>query len=135
MTKRLKYESLEQFRQKVYKCKVVCLLILPYPVIFLISEIVVLVLRTNFSFICIQQKDSMVASDIQHKKCSAFQAKRVGCDKSLQQKEQKSKDSEFQLRSNFQQHSTHIRAQNCICLLYTSPSPRDLSTSRMPSSA
>ena len=23
----------------------------------------------------------------------------------------------------------------CICLLYTSPSPRDLSTSRMPSSA
>ena len=24
---------------------------------------------------------------------------------------------------------------NCICLLYTSPSPRDLSTSRMPSSA
>ena len=26
-------------------------------------------------------------------------------------------------------------AQNVICLLYTSPSPRDLSTSRMPSSA
>ena len=26
-------------------------------------------------------------------------------------------------------------AQNWICLLYTSPSPRDLSTSRMPSSA
>ena len=25
--------------------------------------------------------------------------------------------------------------QNCCCLLYTSPSPRDLSTSRMPSSA
>ena len=25
--------------------------------------------------------------------------------------------------------------QNCNCLLYTSPSPRDLSTSRMPSSA
>ena len=24
---------------------------------------------------------------------------------------------------------------DCICLLYTSPSPRDLSTSRMPSSA
>ena len=24
---------------------------------------------------------------------------------------------------------------NCVCLLYTSPSPRDLSTSRMPSSA
>ena len=24
---------------------------------------------------------------------------------------------------------------SCICLLYTSPSPRDLSTSRMPSSA
>ena len=27
------------------------------------------------------------------------------------------------------------RAAACICLLYTSPSPRDLSTSRMPSSA
>ena len=26
-------------------------------------------------------------------------------------------------------------AQRLICLLYTSPSPRDLSTSRMPSSA
>ena len=26
-------------------------------------------------------------------------------------------------------------AQACGCLLYTSPSPRDLSTSRMPSSA
>ena len=25
--------------------------------------------------------------------------------------------------------------QICVCLLYTSPSPRDLSTSRMPSSA
>ena len=25
--------------------------------------------------------------------------------------------------------------KGCICLLYTSPSPRDLSTSRMPSSA
>ena len=25
--------------------------------------------------------------------------------------------------------------ERCICLLYTSPSPRDLSTSRMPSSA
>ena len=30
---------------------------------------------------------------------------------------------------------THIDDNACICLLYTSPSPRDLSTSRMPSSA
>ena len=29
----------------------------------------------------------------------------------------------------------HEDLQNDICLLYTSPSPRDLSTSRMPSSA
>ena len=29
----------------------------------------------------------------------------------------------------------HIDGQDTICLLYTSPSPRDLSTSRMPSSA
>ena len=30
--------------------------------------------------------------------------------------------------------TTHVRQQR-LCLLYTSPSPRDLSTSRMPSSA
>ena len=29
----------------------------------------------------------------------------------------------------------HLREQYKDCLLYTSPSPRDLSTSRMPSSA
>ena len=28
-----------------------------------------------------------------------------------------------------------VREELCVCLLYTSPSPRDLSTSRMPSSA
>ena len=37
------------------------------------------------------------------------------------------------------QLAAHLNTQgptkNCICLLYTSPSPRDLSTSRMPSSA
>ena len=31
--------------------------------------------------------------------------------------------------------SENIQAMLCDCLLYTSPSPRDLSTSRMPSSA
>ena len=31
-------------------------------------------------------------------------------------------------------HASVVGA-NCLCLLYTSPSPRDLSTSRMPSSA
>ena len=30
---------------------------------------------------------------------------------------------------------THCKCNPCRCLLYTSPSPRDLSTSRMPSSA
>ena len=41
----------------------------------------------------------------------------------------------------FQKHSTHptagqdVVADSNDCLLYTSPSPRDLSTSRMPSSA
>ena len=30
---------------------------------------------------------------------------------------------------------SEILAGNKVCLLYTSPSPRDLSTSRMPSSA
>ena len=34
-------------------------------------------------------------------------------------------------------HEFHVQLDklDCICLLYTSPSPRDLSTSRMPSSA
>ena len=32
-------------------------------------------------------------------------------------------------------HNKTLAAQLCNCLLYTSPSPRDLSTSRMPSSA
>ena len=32
------------------------------------------------------------------------------------------------------ERSDHLKAR-CHCLLYTSPSPRDLSTSRMPSSA
>ena len=31
--------------------------------------------------------------------------------------------------------ASDLRIQAYICLLYTSPSPRDLSTSRMPSSA
>ena len=38
--------------------------------------------------------------------------------------------------SNFLDYSVNeINPQFDICLLYTSPSPRDLSTSRMPSSA
>ena len=32
-------------------------------------------------------------------------------------------------------HASRAYAENKNCLLYTSPSPRDLSTSRMPSSA
>ena len=35
----------------------------------------------------------------------------------------------------FPTRSHTVAAQGGICLLYTSPSPRDLSTSRMPSSA
>ena len=37
--------------------------------------------------------------------------------------------------NNFPKHLLPTEAQNANCLLYTSPSPRDLSTSRMPSSA
>jgi len=33
------------------------------------------------------------------------------------------------------ERSQHLKARMQVCLLYTSPSPRDLSTSRMPSSA
>ena len=32
-------------------------------------------------------------------------------------------------------HERFVQRERWICLLYTSPSPRDLSTSRMPSSA
>ena len=33
------------------------------------------------------------------------------------------------------QEEAYLLGPLCVCLLYTSPSPRDLSTSRMPSSA
>ena len=36
---------------------------------------------------------------------------------------------------NDNEHWVHFLSQHNTCLLYTSPSPRDLSTSRMPSSA
>ena len=38
-------------------------------------------------------------------------------------------------RLGFQSANLNISGMTCACLLYTSPSPRDLSTSRMPSSA
>ena len=44
----------------------------------------------------------------------------------------KASPSKGVLRANFEPADI---AQSYICLLYTSPSPRDLSTSRMPSSA
>ena len=36
---------------------------------------------------------------------------------------------------HLEQRAPHLTEQLYVCLLYTSPSPRDLSTSRMPSSA
>ena len=39
------------------------------------------------------------------------------------------------LRDNEQYQDADAIAQEYICLLYTSPSPRDVSLSRMPSSA
>ena len=36
---------------------------------------------------------------------------------------------------NIHEEKNLSNPMHCICLLYTSPSPRDLSTSRMPSSA
>ena len=43
--------------------------------------------------------------------------------------------SKLILGGNFQQRIEHQMELIKYCLLYTSPSPRDLSTSRMPSSA
>ena len=40
-----------------------------------------------------------------------------------------------QARSNRERQALLDRVRDLLCLLYTSPSPRDLSTSRMPSSA
>ena len=37
--------------------------------------------------------------------------------------------------NEFRAHRNVLSAASQVCLLYTSPSPRDLSTSRMPSSA
>ena len=48
--------------------------------------------------------------------------------------EQLSKHSLIDLEVNAK-GDTHIDLHHTTCLLYTSPSPRDLSTSRMPSSA
>ena len=43
---------------------------------------------------------------------------------------------EYQRPENFAKHNALCKKdENYGCLLYTSPSPRDLSTSRMPSSA
>ena len=39
------------------------------------------------------------------------------------------------LKTDYESKATGIVLESKICLLYTSPSPRDLSTSRMPSSA
>ena len=41
--------------------------------------------------------------------------------------------SQFETRSTWGKEGEVLKLE--ICLLYTSPSPRDLSTSRMPSSA
>ena len=41
--------------------------------------------------------------------------------------------SEKELETKYQNYA--VDSENQTCLLYTSPSPRDLSTSRMPSSA
>ena len=67
-------------------------------------------------------------------------------DKDIQEFCKKQNISEFNIRSPKQLHdflyeflglecANKNTAENTICLLYTSPSPRDLSTSRMPSSA
>ena len=45
------------------------------------------------------------------------------------------KPSPSQPRRLFDKNSINELAESINCLLYTSPSPRDLSTSRMPSSA
>ena len=42
---------------------------------------------------------------------------------------------EYNLAKSHGQHFDEIWAINNVCLLYTSPSPRDVEESRMPSSA
>ena len=44
-------------------------------------------------------------------------------------------DSELKAQRAAHGLSKHKKGKRKVCLLYTSPSPRDLSTSRMPSSA
>ena len=43
--------------------------------------------------------------------------------------------SDLNKAQNYEEYAAAIAGYNSPCLLYTSPSPRDLSTSRMPSSA
>ena len=44
-------------------------------------------------------------------------------------------DPEGVLHERMEDSVDNVEADMYVCLLYTSPSPRDLSTSRMPSSA
>ena len=54
---------------------------------------------------------------------------------SLLQLEKEVTESENEIDYSFNLLRDYITSWNQTCLLYTSPSPRDLSTSRMPSSA
>ena len=68
----------------------------------------------------------------------AKSAKAAGYQKQIEDAESKmgSMQTELEsLRSEVKASSDEAKASNEACLLYTSPSPRDLSTSRMPSSA
>ena len=69
--------------------------------------------------------------ELEIKQQAKVEKERVGFEKQLHEKEKSLDKREAQLS----QQADGLRKQESICLLYTSPSPRDLSTSRMPSSA
>ena len=63
-------------------------------------------------------------------------AAQIGNQEKISQQESKSeKESGNKNETNVKQHKVPAKALREVCLLYTSPSPRDQRGSRMPSSA
>ena len=57
------------------------------------------------------------------------------CDRDMQDALEKDLGFEVQMLWHKDSDLSHFNTEDCICLLYTSPSPRDRQKSRMPSSA
>ena len=80
-----------------------------------------------------QLRDSDISESENHSETMSKKRRNITRSQKGERPSRKSEDLEWE-ESEKMYHSTRPD-QNLNCLLYTSPSPRDLSTSRMPSSA